>query len=183
MRSRSLEMVSATIITSDGNQHPTLRSAPHMAFWSVCSGCIQQCSHSPRAELEHLIIMMIIIIIIMMIIIIIIIIMTIAAAAATTTKTTTMVMTSNNNNDDDNDDNNNNIHDNIERRNSKLFIISSLRELSPTHSQQGPGRKSSANHVQYIGSFSRAKWLLHMVRKDSSLTNFDRVEITFIFSS
>ena len=68
----------------------------------------------------------------------------------------------NNNNNNNNNDNNNNNNDNnnrIERRNSRLFTISSLRrEPSPTRTLKWPGRNRvqitcntpSAYHVQHV---------------------------------
>ena len=71
----------------------------------------------------------------------------------------------------------------IQRRSSRCFTISSLcRELSPTRTFKWPWHNrvkvtcntSNAYHVQRV--------VCHLVRRDSSAIEFDRVEITFILA-
>ena len=81
--------------------------------------------------------------------------------------------------------NNNNNNNRIQRHHSRFFIISSLRRKpSPNTYAQVARVQSCVNHMQHIESLSRAKCCVacHVVRRDSSATKFDRVEITFILA-
>ena len=72
----------------------------------------------------------------------------------------------------------------IQRRYSRFFTISSQRRtLSPNTHTQVTQAQSCANRVQHIERLSRAtcRVTCHLVRRDSSATKFDRVEIAFIW--
>ena len=79
--------------------------------------------------------------------------------------------------DNSNNDNNNNNNNCIERRNLRFLTISSLgSKLSPARTLKWPGRSCAQ-----IERLSRATCVTrHMVRRDSSAVQFDRVEIAFI---
>ena len=70
----------------------------------------------------------------------------------------------------------------IQRRYSRFFTISSQRhELFPTRTLKRPGAtvsKSRATHRALITC--KCHVTCHLVRRDSSATKFDRVEIAFI---
>ena len=66
----------------------------------------------------------------------------------------------------------------IQRRNSRLFTIFSLRrEPSPTRALKWPGRKC-ANHVQHIECLSRAtcRVTCHVVRREAHLLNLTELK-------
>ena len=82
----------------------------------------------------------------------------------------------NNNNDDDDDDDNNR----IERHNSRIFSISSLRrKLSHTHTLKWPGRSRVQIKYNTLSAYHMQHDVYHTVQRDRAAIQSDRVEILF----
>ena len=71
----------------------------------------------------------------------------------------------------------------IDRCNSRYFTLSSLHhELSPTCTLKGPGHNGVQIMSNALGAYQVRRVVCHVVRRDSSTSKSDRVEIAFILA-